>query len=857
MHLLRLSLRMLRRDWMAGELRILAFALIVAVGSMTTVGFFTDRVQMALSRQGNQLLGADLIIASDHPFSSDYADEATYRGLVTSTTTKFPSMAATGENSLLAEIKAVTAGYPLRGELRITTGWHTPAATLATVTGDSTKELPENAEEIKPAKEIPDQIAGTIPALGTVWVDDKLITRLSLQPGSQIEIGISRFTVAAAITQEPDYSIGFINLGPRILMNAADLPATGLIRQGSRISYRLLVAGNATAIEDFRQWAQSRLVPGERLEGIRDARPEIRSALDRAGKFLGLTALVSVVLAAAAIALAVRHFTRRHLDGCAVMRCLGASQGEILRLYLYHFTVLGLIASSIGCLTGFVSQEVLAWWLSSLVEAELPSPGLMPAVHGLFTGMILLLGFSLPPLLNLRRVPVLRVLRHDTRAPDTHSLVAYASGLAALSVLSLWQAGDLRLGLAVIGGSVIALALFGLLGFAFIRILFATRNQAGGTWRYGLASVRRNTMASVVQIVALGLGLMALLSLTLIRDDLLHEWRTSLPADAPNRFLVNIQPDQLAPLQTFFDQVSLTHPVFFPMIRGRLTGINHQTVTAENYPDTRARRLIEREFNLSWSDQMQAGNQLVKGQWWEQDDTGKAVLSIEEGIASTLNIGMGDVLTYDIAGSPFEATVTSIRKVNWDSFRVNFFVVTPPGVLNDYPATYITSFYLPPDKPAIISHLTRTFPNFLIIDVEAIITQVQKVIEQVTRAIEFVFLFTVLSGFAVLYAAIISTQDERLREAAIFRTLGASRQQLIRAWAAEFALTGGLAGLFAATGASVLGYVISQHLLNLPYTPNPWIILTGLLAGTAGVTLAGLAGTRSVLSHPPLVTLGK
>lgn len=850
MHLFKLSLRMLRRDWLAGELRVLIFALIVATGSITTVGFFTDRVQMALSRQGNQLLGADLIIVSDHLLSPDYADEASYRGLATSTSIKFPSMAVAGENSLLAEIKAVTEGYPLRGDLRITTDWHTPVATPETVTGHIT--LPE-----RPPENTAGQIVGMIPAPGMIWVDDKLIMRLSLKQGSQVEIGASHFTVAAKITQEPDYSIGFINLGPRILMNAADLPATQLIQQGSRISYRLLVAGHAGAVEDFRQWAQSRLAPGERIEGIRDARPEIRSALDRAEKFLGLTALVSIVLAAAAIALAVRHFTRRHLDGCAIMRCLGASQGEILRLYLYHFIALGLLASSIGCLVGFLSQEALAWWLSSLVEAELPMPGFMPAVHGLLTGMILLLGFSLPPLLNLRRVPVLRVLRHDTSTPDTRSLAAYASGLAALSVLSLWQAGDLRLGLAVIGGSVIAIALSGLLGFALVRALSTLRNQAGGTWRYGLASIQRHAMSSVVQIVALGLGLMAMLSLTLIRDDLLHEWRTSLPADAPNRFLINIQPDQLAPLEVFFDRHNLTHPTFFPMIRGRLTGINHQTVTAENYPDMRARRLIEREFNLSWSSQMQAGNQLVKGQWWGQSDTGKAMLSIEEGIAKTLNIQIGDVLTYDIAGSQFEANVTSIRKVNWDSFRVNFFVVTPPAVLDDYPVTYITSFYMPPDSLAVINQLTKTFPNFLIIDVEAIITQVQKVIEQVTQAIEFVFLFTVLSGFAVLYAAMISTQDERLLEAAIFRTLGASRQQLTRAWITEFALTGGLAGLFAAAGASALGYVISQHLLNLPYTLNPWIAVAGLLTGTIGVTLAGLIGTRPVLSSPPLATLGK
>ena len=833
MNLIKLSLRMLRRDWRAGELRVLAFALVIAVGGMTTVGFFADRVQLALSRQGNQLLGADLIIVSDHPIPGSYAKKAKRLGLAVSTAIKFPSMAAKGDSSILSEIKAVTAGYPLRGELRISEDFGAVSS-------------PRIAH-----------VADAIPSRGSAWVDEKLMIHLGLNRGDTIELGTKHFTVAALITQEPDYSIGFINLRPRVLINADDLAATGLVQQGSRIGYRLLVSGDEGAIGKFRSWAESHLMLGERIEGIRDARPEIKAALERAEKFLSLAALASVVLAAAAAALAVRRFTQRHLDGCAVMRCLGASQAAMLRLYMYHFIILGMIASSVGCVLGIIAQEALTYWLSGVVKAELPWPSVWPAVHGLLTGMVLLLGFALPPLLNLRSVPALRVLRRDIGASNPHSVTGYLSGLAALSLLFLWKAGDVRLGLSVMGAFIAAIAVFGLLGLGLVKTLSHVRGQTGGAWRYGLASIRRRATASVVQAVALGLGLMALLALTLIRDDLLQNWRTSLPPDAPNHFLVNIQKDQIQPLAEFFQRHNIAQPPVFPMIRARLTAINDKPVISKDYADMRARRLVEREFNLSWTKEVPSDNQIIQGHWWKPGEKGIAELSVEQDIAKTIGIGLGDRLAYDIAGSTFSGTVTSLRKVDWDTFRVNFFVLTPPEVLEKYPASYITSFHLSQQHAELTNKLIKAFPNLLLIDVAEIISQVQKMIEQVTKAVEFVFLFTLLAGLAVLYAAIVSTQDERIREAAIFRTLGARRGQLARAWAAEFAILGGLAGLFAAAGATAMGYVIGEYALNLTYTFNPWIWLTGFLTGSVGVTLAGLVGTRSALSTPPLMTLRK
>ncbi|MDH5551969.1 MAG: FtsX-like permease family protein, partial [Nitrosomonas sp.] len=807
MNFFRLSFRMLRRDWSAGELNVLVFALVIAVSGMTTVSFFSDRVQMALSQKSNQLLGADLLIISDHPILVAFQDEAIQRSLSTASVTKFHSMVSNGDDNLLVDIKVVTDGYPLRGKLHLATNMSQPYSVLET------------------------RITESIPVQGTAWVDEKLMVRLSLNKGDVIDVGEIQLIVAELVMREPDSSVGFMAMHPRVLINESDLPATGLVQEGSRIKYHLMLAGELGKVESYREWVTPRLEHGQQIEGIRDARPEIKSALERAEKFLSLAALASVVLAAAAIALAVRRFIQRHLDGCAVMRSMGASQSNLLNLYLYYFIALGLIASAVGCLLGFVAQEFLAHWLSGLVETALPWPSWLPAIHGLLIGLVLLLGFALPPLLNLRSVPALRVLRRDMGAPNAQSLSAYILGIFILSLLFLWKANDLRLGLYVIGGFIAAIAVFGLLGYLLVKLLSGMRHQTGSAWRYGLASIKRRSISSLVQTIALGLGIMALLVLSVIRDDLIQEWKASLPDDAPNQYVINIQTDQLQPLEDFFNEHDFKQPVLYPMVRGRLAQINDVIITADTFSDLRAERLARRVFNMSWTDELPRDNQIVAGDWWGEGDTDKAFISMEEGIAKTLGIEVGDELTYEVAGSNFTATVANLRKVNWETFQVNFFVVTQPGFLDNFPASYITSFHMPPSDNYVMHELVRTFPNFLVIDVAAVVEQVQVMISQVSKAIEFVFLFTLLAGFAVLYAAIASTQDERIYEAAIFRALGAKRKQLVRTWAAEFVILGGLAGIFAAAGASVLSFVIGHYALHLDYLFNPWIWVAGFLTG--------------------------
>ena len=844
MKLFRLSLNLLRRDWRAGEWRVLLLSLVLAVGSLATVGLFADRVRQALQQQAQSLIGADLRITSTRSFAPDYRKVAETQGLQVVQSRTFPSMVSHGEQVLLSEIQSVESGYPLRGKIEIDPPSPQPS-------DGTTSHSTKHDEAVQVAGYPSGRGSKTaIPSQGTVWVDERLLRRLDIQVGDEVGIGAQRFKVAARIVKDIDQSIGFASFAPRVLMNDADLAATGLLQEGSRISYRMMIAGDAVQVKALRAALQEKLTGNEKMEDVRDARPEIRTALERAEHFLGLAALTAAILAGAAMALAARRFVLRHLDGVAVMRCLGAQQSQVLWLFLNQFILLGVVAVLLGGLLGYATQAVLVDSIASMREASLPQPSVMPLLKAAVSGFALLLGFAFLPLLQLRKVSPLRVLRRELGLPEASGWLIYGLAVGVLAGLFLWHAGSLKLGLAVLGGLLAGLLVFGWLAWLLLHGMARFTFDFQSQWRHAFNNLARHGRSAAIQVVALSLGGMALLVLTLVRADLMEAWQGKLPPDTPNRFLVNVQPDQAQPIRDFFARSALPQPELQPMVRGRLIAINEITINGDSYADPRAKSLVEREFNLSYMEQMPSWNEVVGGQWWNAKAIGE--LSVEEGIAKTLNIKLGDKLTYDVAGSSFIAKVTSLRKVQWDSMKVNFFVIGTPELLKDFPTSYLSSFYLPPDKARTGDELSREFPNLLLIDTGAVIAQVRNIMDQIAQTVSAVFLFTLLSGLAVLYAALLSTQDERSHEAAILRTLGADSSYLRRLHLSEFAVLGGLSGLFAAGGATLMGWVLARFVLEIPYSTNVFIWLIGLSGGMLIVTVSGWLSIRRVIQLPPL-----
>ncbi|HSU42772.1 MAG TPA: FtsX-like permease family protein [Casimicrobiaceae bacterium] len=831
MRTLRLALRLAARDWRAGEMRVLIVAIVLAVASVGTVAFFADRVKQGLAQQANLLLGADLMVSGDRPLPDVYAAQARALGLATSPAIRFNSMVAQSGRidsaAVLTDVKAVAQGYPLRGSVT----------------------LVDPASGTKRA-------ANGIPAPGEAWIDTRLADRIGAHAGSTLAVGDATLTVTGIIAQEPEIAGLTFAPGPKLLLNLRDVPATHLLQPGNRATWRLLVAeGESGQLDRYRAFVADRLQPGQRVESVRDLRPEVRQTLERAERFLGLSALVAVLLAAVAVALAASRYLRRHLDAAAMFRCFGAPVAQTLALFVIQFIAIGIAASAVGLAGALAGQQFLAALLSGALVSTLPSPSWMPAVTALATGLLLLFGFALPPLVALANVPPLRVLRRDLPRPRATGIAAYACGVATIALLVGWQAHEAEAAgimLAGVGGLLVAAG-----ALAWLLLALLKRVPARGvSWRFGLANLRRRAFASSLQIGALALGLAALLLLTVVRGDLVRDWRASLPPDAPNQFLVNVLPDQVADARAWLAQRLAVDTQFKPMVRGRLVELNGAPLDTSRYADTRARRLAEREFNLSWTDRLPPGNRVVDGRFWAADANGAAAgISLEEGIAQKLGVKVGDRLTFDAGGLRITAPVTSTRKVDWDSFRVNFFALFAPGALDALPATYIAAFRAPEGDVNWLSGLVQRYPNILSIDVAEILAQVQSIVDRVARAVEFVFLFTLAGGLLVLQAAIASTQDERKFDAAIVRTLGASSAQLQGAHAAEFLLLGALSGLLGAAGATAIGWALADRVFNIPFTGNPLVFVYGIVGGALAVLIAGWLGTRETVREPPLAVL--
>ena len=840
-----LGWRNLWRDFRSGELNLLIISVVLAVAALTAVGFFSDRLQAGLWRDARQLLGGDAVVVSDKPTPANFQQKAQALGLTTNATLSFPSMARAddtkgGETKLVA-LKAVSEGYPLRGQMSL----------LNLQGSDAIKPDLSKSYPAKPTREVPQP--------GQAWVDPALLEVLNLQMGDALWLGDKSFQIAALIDREPDRGAGFMNFAPRVMIHQSDVMATGLIQPASRLSYRMAVAGEASQanVQQFLKWARDEVakpeVRGIQVESMESGRPEMRQTLDRAEKFLNLVALLAALLCAVAVALAARTFASKHLDGCALLRVLGQSQKTLSVAYAFEFITAGWMASLLGVIMGYGIHHAFIWLLAGLVDVQLPPSSGEPALLGMGMGLTLLLAFGLPPVLQLAKVPAMRVIRRDMGGLQAASVGVLLTGLLGFAGALMWASRDVKLGLMTVGGFAVATVLFA--GATWLALKVLRKWVPSDTTPRWLLLATRQVMArpvyAVVQVSALSVGLLALVLLVLLRTDLISSWRKATPVNAPDRFVINVQPDQTQAFQDKLSQVGVKDYDWYPMIRGRLVAVNGREVSPQDYTDERAKRLVDREFNLSARATQPEHNAVVKGQWQEGE---KDAVSVEVGIAKTLGLNMGDRLRFDVGGVISEGRISSLRKVDWGSMRANFFVIYPVDNLPDVPLSYMAAFKTP-DVPAFERNLLQQFPNVTSVDLRASLMQVQKVLDQVIRAVEFLFAFTLMAGLLVLTAAVTSTREERKREFAIMRALGATGRLLSQVQTAELMGVGLMAGFLASLVAELVGWGLARFVFEFEWTASLWVPVAGALTGALLAWIAGWWGLAEVLRQPVSQTL--
>ncbi|WP_080758027.1 ABC transporter permease [Comamonas testosteroni] len=832
-----LGLRNLWRDLRAGELRLIIVAVLLAVAALSSVGFFADRLQAGLQRDARQLLGGDVVVVSDNPAPAVFVQQAQQQGLQTVATASFPTMARAAQEqggaSRLVALKSVDPGYPLRGVLHLNQG---------------------------PGQ--PDLEVRAIPERDHAWVDAPLLEALGLKLGDRLLLGDASFRISHIIAIEPDRGAGFMSFAPRVMINSADLPATRLVQPASRITYRLAVAAQADAgrgaqraAQDYLGWAQelAKSLHGVRVESLESGRPEMRQTLDRAEKFLSLVALLSALLSAVAVALAARAFANSHLDASAMLRVLGQSQRRIALAYVVEFVSIALAASAAGVLLGWAVHHVFVWLLAGLVESALPAASLWPALFGMGMGLTLLLAFGLPPVLQLAQVPPLRVMRRDLGALKPASWLVLGVGVTGFAALLMVASRDIKLGLIAVGGFAVALLLFAGLAWLAVKLLRQVVNEATAPRWLVMATrqVSAKPVYAVVQVSSLAVGLLALVLLVLLRTDLIASWRKATPANAPDRFVINVQPDQAQDFQAALKKAGVHSYDWYPMIRGRLIAVNGKAVSPEDYEEDRAKRLVDREFNISTAETMPDHNQIVGGRWQAGE---QGAISMEEGIAKTLGLKLGDTLRFDIGGEESEARITSLRKVDWSSMRANFFVIYPVQHLENVAVTYLAA-YRAPDIKGFDNALVNEFPNITNVDLSSTLAQVQQVMDQVIRAVEFLFGFTLVAGLVVLFASVTGTREERAREYAIMRAVGARSGLLQQVQSAELAGVGLMAGFLASCVALAVGWALARWVFDFEWNVLWWVPLVGALAGALLAWLAGWWALREVVSRPVMITL--
>ncbi|MFI3197140.1 MAG: FtsX-like permease family protein [Methylococcaceae bacterium] len=819
-----LALRLLWRDSRSGELTILILALIIAVTSSTTIALFSDRLQRTMTNQTAEFLAADLVISSPTSVPSEWLTKATQLNLAQARTAEFSSVLIEHEELLLAGIKAVSTAYPLRGFLKTTTDDY------------STETITHNG-----------------PAQGTAWLEKRIFSALKLKLGDPLTVGEKQLTITHIITYEPDKKGDFYSFSPRVMINEADLPATGIVQPGSHVHYFFQFSGDAKALTEFKQWLKPQLNPSQRIMDIHEDRPELGTALNRAERYLGLSSTLVILISGVAIAMATRRYTERHFNATALLRCLGCKQNEILWLYSSQFVVLGLFASAVGCLLGWFAQEALFYLLKDLLPQHVASPGLLAVFFGFIIGMAVLLGFALPPLLRLKQVSPLRVLRRELEPMPSSGWLIYGLSIGIMGLLIWKYTDDLKMTASILGIGLMTLLALGLLVYGLLNLASRALPSMSLTWRFGLQGLLRNSRASVSQILAFSITLVAMVLSFTVRTDLIDNWQKQLPDNAPNHFALNIFPDQQAAFKQELQQQNINGSQFFPVIKGRLVEINNTPVQQIVSKDTQGDNATHRELSLTWTQELPEENKIVAGNWWATQQAG--LVSVEQKLADSLKIKLGDHLLFTVGSQQIKSTVTSIRALRWDTMKPNFYMIFSPGTLDAYPSTFITSFYLPETQKNVLNTLVKKYPGTTILEVDLILQQFKTILTQLTQAINYLLYFALMAGFTVLFAAVYATLDNRIYEGALMRTLGANRSLLRKTHIIEFATLGLISGLLAVVISEAIMYALYTQVMAMEYHPSFYLWAIIPLTGALFVGMAGCWGVRQVLNKSPLRVL--
>ena len=813
------------RELRAGDFTVMLLALTVSVAAVAAVSFLTERIGAAVRQQAAEVLAADLAVAAPVRPDPERLERAGALGLQAAETWSFATVALAGELTALSSVVAVSGDYPLRGEVRT------------------------SAEPFGPAI-----VARGIPPAGEAWVDAALLAQLNISVGASMRVGSKDLRVTRVLRYRPDPGTGFQQLGPTVLANLADVSAMDVVRPGSRVSYRQLFAGPKDRVLEFRRGEEARLRSDERIQNLEEASQTLAAAVDRAGSFLSLAALVSVILAAVATVLAARSYTRRRLVTAALEKCLGASQGQVFRRSLLPVLFVSGLGIGIGSIAGYAAHLALSAYAREVISLDLPPASWRSLVPGASIALAVTAACVVPWLRSLARTSPLRVLRHDLPMRGPGPLLRQGAPVAVLLAIVVLLAGDAELALWMSLGLALTAGIGMLAGWLLVRALSAVRGAGGVAWRHGLANIRRGGGESVAQVAGFGLGLMAVLLLGLMRTDLLEDWRRSMPENAPNYFFINIAPDEWPGIRSLLSESVPDLSEALPFIRARLTDINGIPAQDWPLPNPEGRRFIERAANVSWSAGVPKGDRVIQGEWWDEAHRGPPELSADFQTAARLGVGLGDRLAFDVGGVGIEAELSNLRNVDWDTFDPNFQLMLSPDAA-ELPHTMIASAYIPEEEGRILMSLLRRYPGVTIIDLDAIIGQARRILDRAGLAVQFVFAFSLLAAIVVVLAAVRSNRNERAVETAVLRTLGGRRGVILRSLAVEFGVLGAVAGLLGAGAASALGLLLADRVFDLDYSLDPVLLLSGIAAGAVLIGLAGMAAVRGALNAPLMSVL--